>query len=407
LRKKRNISKLIANSGSQNLPKKHLQRNTHRIILIALSVFLAVIAVTVIYGIYDSEIKPLHESAIEVNYTNYDMAYYIDVLDAYTKNMQTESVIYIANFVTNQVVRNELIRQGAGTLSIMATSEEIELALSDTENTGEDIFRDIAETELLNNKLVDYFSSQLPYEIEQIQLNVMLVEDEFVANSVLSRIDDGVDYNTLMAEFSIEHEDNKEELWLPEELLSNSLLKEWVSTIEATSSDKIPDETVSKSRGYWLIEVTDIDDIEGINVRAMLLGSYVQAEEIRTRLDTEEFSALAREYSQHTSKEDGGELGWLKKGEIKNNTFDDIAFSLSPNLVSSPIFDVSVETVGGYWIIELLAREKHELSTEAKETLALQDFTDWLSEQENNSTIVIHLDNESESWAVKKVLKRR
>ena len=137
----------------------------------------------------------------------------------------------------------------------------------------------------------------------------------------------------------------------------------------------------------------------------MLLGNRELAEDIKTRLDTEDFGDLAEEYSQHESKENGGKLGWLKMGEIGNDTFDGVAFDIALDLVSDPVVDNSVETIGGYWVIELLAREDHELAAEAGSKLAQGDFIEWLSEQENNSTIVIHLNSESKSWAVKKVLR--
>ena len=74
---------------------------------------------------------------------------------------------------------------------------------------------------------------------------------------------------------------------------------------------------------------------------------------------------------------------------------------------SDPVRDESIETVGGYWVIQLLAREVHELSDEVKSSLSQKEFIEWLTEIENNSTITIHLDEEMKSFAVKKVTKRR
>ncbi len=407
LSKKKKQVKPVINPSKDNLSKWQHRSKISRIIIIAAATFLAVIAGIVVFGLYNNEIKPLHQPAIEVNNTTFDMAYYIEMLDAYTRNMQAESVGYMVESVTNQIVRNELIRQGASALGVMVSSEEIDSALAKTENASEDIYTGIIESELLNNKVLEYFNAELPYQVEQIYINLMLVENEVAADAVILGIDNGEKFNILMAEFSIENEGNKEKLWLPEELITNSLIAEQVSTLKPGEIGKISDEAVKKNKGYWLIEVVEVDEIKGRKVRTMLLGSREQAEEIKERLDTEEFSALATEYSQHESKENGGELGWLEMGEIGNDTFDVVAFDISLDVVSDPVPDNSVETIGGYWVIELLARGEHELASETGRILAQEDFIEWLSEQEKSSIIVIHLDNESKSWAVKKVIRRR
>jgi len=375
--------------------------------MIASAIFLAVIVVIVVFGLYASEIKPLHQPSIEVNNTTFDMAYYIEMLDAYTKNLQVESLDYMADSVINQVVRNELIRQGAGALAVVVTSDEVESALAKTENASEEIYTEIVKSELLNNKVLEYFNVELPYEIEQVHVNVMLIENEMAANTVISRMGSREDFSVLMTEFSIESEGNKNQLWLPEELITNPLVAEQVSILKPGEIAKVADEAVKKDKGYWLIEITGKDEIKGRKVRAMLLGSREQAEELKARLDTEDFNVLAAEYSQHESKENGGELGWLKMGEIGNDIFDGVAFDISLDMVSDPVPDNSIETIGGYWVIELLARGKHELTAEARRKLAQENFIEWLSEQEKSSTIVIHLDSESRSWAVKKVLRGR
>jgi len=407
LSKKKNLVKSTVNPSKHNLSKWQHRRKISRIALIASAIFLAAIAGIVSFGLYNSEIKPLHQPAIEVNNNTFDMAYYIEMLDAYTKNLEAESVGYMASSVTNQIVRNELIKQGAVALAVVVSNEEIETALADTEYASEDIYKEIVKSELLNNKVLEYFNAQLPHEVEQIHISVMLVEDEMAASTVISRIGSGEDFSVLMAEFSIENDENKDKLWLPEELISNPLVAGHVFTLKPDEIAKVSDEAVKKDKGYWLIEVVEIDEIKGRKIRTMLLGSHEQAEEIKGRLDTEEFNTLAAEYSQHESSESGGELGWLKVGDMGNDTFDAVAFDISLDMISDPVPDNSVETIGGYWVIELLAREEYELATESRNKLGQQDFIEWLAEQENSSTIVIHLDSESISWAVKKVHRGR
>lgn len=405
--KNRKAVKSGTNPIKQNPSKKRSQRKIGRIALIASAIFVAVIVMIIVIGFYNNEIKPLNQQAIEVNSTSFDMAHYTEMLDAYTKNLQPESVGFMTQSVANQIIRNELIRQGAGSLAVVVSNEEVESALELAEDIDEDIYKDIMESELRNNKVLDYFNNELPDEVEQVQISVMLVENEVVADTVISRIDNREDFSVIMTEYSVESEGNTDDLWLPEKLIANHLVSELVSTLMPGDIGKISDETIGKDIGYWLIEVTDVDEIKGIEVRAMLLGSLEQAKEIKGRLEVEDFNTLAAEYSQHESGESGGDLGWLIMGDMGSDIFDGVAFDLAINLVSDPVYDSSVETLGGYWVVKLLAREDHELAIEPRNVLAQEDFNVWLLGQENNSTIVNHLDSESEAWAVKKVLRER
>ncbi len=396
-----------ANTIRQNPYKKRNKRNIGRIALIASAIFLAIIVMIVVIGFYNNEIKPLNQPAIEVNDTSFDMAYYIERFDAYTRNLQPESVSFMTESVANQIIRDELIRQGAGALAVVVSNEEVESALELTENVNEEIYIEIMESELRSNKVLDYFNNELPDEVEQVQISVMLVENEVVADTVISRIDNRENFSVMMDEYSVESEGNADDLWLPEKLIANHLVSELVFTLIPGEIGKISDETIGKDIGYWLIEVTAMDEIKGIEVSAMLLGSLEQAKEIKGRLEVEDFNTLAAEYSQHESGENGGDLGWMIIGDMGNDIFDGVAFDLPINLVSDPVYDSSVETLGGCWVVELLAREDHELAIEPRNVLAQEDFNIWLLEQENNSTIVNHLDSESTAWAVKKVLRDR
>ncbi|HVP36085.1 MAG TPA: peptidylprolyl isomerase [Terriglobales bacterium] len=70
-------------------------------------------------------------------------------------------------------------------------------------------------------------------------------------------------------------------------------------------------------------------------------------------LKGEAFDSLAREYSEDpTTKKNGGDLGWLKKGSIKQ-PFDQIIASLKPGEISEP-----VKSEYNWYLIKLLERKK-------------------------------------------------
>ena len=387
--------------------KSQKQFKLRRIITIGGAVFLASVIILIAVGLYSSEVKPLKETALEINDTVVTMDSYIDIFDVYTKNIQPEALSYMPDSVTQQIVRNELVRQGAKALDVTVTSEEIELALIQTEDSDNKAYKDIAESELLTNKILQLFNDGLPEEMEQIHANIMLVESEAVAKDAETRIHNGETFEDLNEELSCGIEEDGDLGWRPEELITNSVIADEVASLGAGTIGMVYDETAEKRVAYWLIEVTDIDDEKGREIRSMLLSSLEEAEDIKDRLETEDFEVLAEEFSLDTSSKEGGELGWLKPGDMENETFDSVAFELPVGTISDPVRDESIETVGGYWVIQLLAREMHELSAEVKSSLSQKEFIEWLTEIENNSTITIHLDEEMKSFAVKKVTKRR
>ena len=398
----------------KQVPTKHQfskwqrQARIRHIIIIAVAIFLAGILGYVGYGYYNSEIKPFHEILIEVNDTSFNMDYYVKTFDAYTKGMESSRLYYMPDIITNQIVQDELIRQGANSLGIEVTDKEIDKEIEENELPKDRIYCDIVAVGLLGEKLQEYFDSELPDTMEQAHVQVMFVESQEMADAVMAKIEGSGNFTALVDEFSCNPQIEGDLGWLPRELMPNSLIGEVAFSLEPGETSKIYDESATKNVGYWLIEVTDTGEEKRIQARAMLLGSEQEALEIKSKLDKDEdFAVLAKEYSQHGSKDDGGELGWLKQGDMNSEAFDEIAFNLPLNSVSEPIKDESVQTKGGCWIAKVLQKGEHKLSEEIKERFTSNNFTQWLQEQRENSTITNYLDEEKRAWAVDRVLKGR
>jgi parvulin-like peptidyl-prolyl isomerase len=172
-------------------------------------------------------------------------------------------------------------------------------------------------------------------------------------------------------------------------------------------SQPIYDGAAVKAVGYWLIEVTEKDETKGINASTMLLGSEQEANEVKNELASKNFTTMAQEYSQHESKDNGGELGWIKPGDIGSDAFDEVAFNLTLNEVSAPVKDETVQTEGGYWIVKILEKGDHGLSDDVKNQLASKRFVDWFQEQLTEGVVVNNLDENKIFWAIQKVLQGR
>lgn len=392
----------------RQLSRWQRQEKRRRVIIIAAAVFLAgilgYVGYDVGYGYYDAEIRPLREVMIEVNDTSFTTGYYVKLLDAYTEGQDPSQVYYMADVASRQIIRDELIRQGADSLGISVETQEIDEGMEEIDLPDEEVYRDAITAILLSEKLLeDYFGSQLADTMEQAHIQVMLVESKEIADEVRAKIESGQEFSALIEEFSCDPQVGGDLDWLPQELMSDTLGDIAFSLEPGEISQPVYDDSTSKSVGYWLIQVTDTDEEKGIQAKAMLLSSKKEANEVKDKLDSgEDFADLAKEYSQHESKDSGGELGWRKQGDM-SDAFDEVAFNLTSNELSEPVRDTSVQTKGSYWIVKDLDRGEHELSEEVKEALNNQHLSDWIKEREENSTISIA--EARELWAIERVMK--
>jgi len=412
------LAKKQKKATPERVPTKHQlskwqrQMRIRRIVIIAAVVFLAGILSWVGYEYYkDYKSDPLRQVVIEVNGVPFTMEYFVKMLDAYTAGMNSTVISqwgdYFTDMVADDIINAELLKQGAKSLNITVTSEEIDAKLKEYELPNDRIYRDIVSSALLKEKLGEYFGSQLPDTMEQSHVQVMFVESQEVATELIAEIEAGGNFTALAEEFSCNSSVEGDLGWLPEELMPNTLIADAAFNLTVGEiSQSIYDETATKSVGYWLIEVTDKQD-DQINARAMLLGSEVEAEQVKAELVSENFSSLAEKYSQHESNTKGGELDWLKQGEMGNNAFDQVAFNITVNEVSEPVKDESVQTTGGYWLIKVVDRGGHELKENVREELIAKHLNDWLEEWTEESTIETYLDAAKKSWAIDKVLEGR
>ena len=393
------------------LSKWQRQTKIRRVVIIAAVVFLAGILSWVGYGYYKDRIKPFREVVIMVNDTSFTMDYFVKMLDAYTAGMNSTEIYYygdyIAGTVADEIIKAELLGQGAKNLGIEVTTEEIDAKLEEYEFPNDRVYRDIIRAELSQEKLEEHFSSGLNATMEQTHVQVMLVESEEVADEVITKIETSSNFTALVEEFSCSSPIEGDLGWLPEELMPNTLIADAAFNLTPGEINQpIYDVTAIKDVGYWLIEVTDKQD-EEVEARAMLLGSEAEAERVKAELVGGNFSDLAEEYSQHESKTEGGELGLLKQGDMGSEAFDQVAFNITVNEVSEPVKDESVQTTDGYWIVKVVDKGDHELEETVKEELRDKHLNDWFEELQEDSIIEDHLDTDKISWALDRVLQGR
>jgi parvulin-like peptidyl-prolyl isomerase len=415
------LAKKQAEEPKREMTKRQLSRWQQQekrrrfIFTIGMSIVIVVLAIIGI-GLYNQwyipERKPLGEIVIEVNDTQFDMAYYITMLQIYVGGSAQE-MYNMADDVARLIQEGELVRQEAIKLGISISDEEVDEVLKGYEPPLSEDYRDVVRSQLLVRRLNDeHFDKQVPIFAEQRYILAMFLESEAQANEVRARLEAGEDFATLAGELSLEASSKEEEGdlgWQPESMLTLrmglSVVDEYAFGAEVgVLSQPVHDETITKTGGYWLVKVLERDEAaEETYLKIMLLGSEQEANEVRARLEAgEDFATLAEELTQHdSSKRTGGD--WLVSSrETETEVFNDFAFSAELNELSQPIYDDTVETKGGYWLIKVTEMESdRQITDEDRSLLKMDAFSNWVESlfDDPANSVRNYLDDERKQWA--------
>jgi len=427
LAKKQKKTEVKRTPTKRQLSKWQRQRRVQHIIIIAASIFLALVVGYIGYGYYEQQVKPFHQPVVKINGTVFDMDYYVKLLKLYSQGKDSSEVSPIANSLIGVIESGEAIREASIGLGVGVSTEEIDGGLKAVGLPDDKVYRDTISSTLLAAKLLDdYFDPKVPTQCEQAHVQAIFVESEEMANNVIKMLKAGEDFGALAEEYSLEavtKEESGDLGWLlkgfTSELLGdlgNSHLEDIAFSLEpGMLSEPTYDGTVTKGIGYWLFEVIEKDETKGSHTKGILLGSRKEAEEIRARIEAgEDFGSLAKEYSQDSaSKEQGGDLGWVLSGGLPqaegiNRSVIGHVLPLQPGVLSQPATDSSVQTKGGYWVVKVVEKDSNRaLDEEIRQTLKLRLFENWLDEQIKKLSIERYLTQEQKSWAVDRVLKDR
>ncbi len=396
------------------------QKKRQRIILGLGSFVVAVVLVVIGVGWYFGYYQPLHQTVISVNNTEFNMDYYIKILKLYGKGWPVQYMDALADEVVTIIGRNELVRQGALELGIVVSDKEVDEKLKSYDPPLSKDYRDIARAELLRSKLLDkHFEQTVPVLAEQRHIMAVFLESESQATEVRARLEAGEDFAELAGELSLDgfSKDEKGDLgWHPEdvlaELLATSIPGEHAfgSEVEVLSQP-IYDETKTKGVGYWLVKILDrTQEPEQVHIQAILLGSEKEAQDVRVRLEAgEDFTTLAQELSQHeATRESGGDFNWLSPEDVTPGSalaaWADI-FELEMGAISEPVRDDTEVTTGGYWLLEVLAKEDDkQISDEDRDLLKAKALDEWVSSlwYDPGNEVNSYLTYEMREWAIEK-----
>ncbi|MFC1967835.1 peptidylprolyl isomerase [Chloroflexota bacterium] len=136
-------------------------------------------------------------------------------------------------------------------------------------------------------------------------------------------------------------------------------------------------------------------------IQGMTVASEEKAKNTIAQLEAgNDFATLAEEFSQDpVSKENKGDLGWLPEGYM-SPLFDEVAFSLEPDVLSEPFED---ET-GEFWIIRVLEKAgSREIEGDIREVLKEKAMENWISEEREGSEVESYLDEKNKDWALARI----
>jgi len=395
------------------------QKKRQRLILMT-GIFVIVSAFAiVIVGWYLGQYKPLRETVIKVNDTEFTMDYYVEMLKIEGSYHQTPDVSSIADSVLQNIPRNELIRQGALELGTSVTDEEVKNLLKENDLPDKEVYRDLVRHQLLIERLLDvHFDPQVPLFAEQRQVMAMMLESEPQALDVRSKLVRGDDFSELAEEMSLEpFSRNKggDFGWVPKTILLDMLPASIVDVIfehdVGDLSRPIYDEEADKFVGYWLVKVLERDEEEEeAHVLIMLLGSEGEALRIKSRLEAgAEWGSLAVENSQVKGVEEN-EGEWLVSPGEMNPLVDEYVYNPDTEIgvISEPIRDETIVTKGGYWLIEVLEEDTdRRIDTAYRNYLKEKALDEWVASvvDDEDNEIVNYLDAEKKSWAIEQAMR--
>jgi hypothetical protein len=395
------------------------QKKRQRIILTS-GIFVIVLALAVVgIGWYLGQYKPMRETVIKVNGTEFAMDYYVEMLKLEGAYHSVTDLSYVADSTLQNIQRNELLRQGALELGFSVADEEVVKELRENDLPDKEAYRDLIRQQLLTDRLLDaHFDAQVPLFAEQRRVMAMMLESESQALDIRSRLEDGEDFSELAEELSLEplsRGKGGDLGWVPEiilqEMLQTSIVDDIFSHRVGELSQPIYDDEAQKWVGYWLVKVLDRDEEEEeTHIQVMLFGSEDEAKSFKRQLEAgEEWGPLAVEHSQMEGVASNEGEYLVSPGEM-SGPVDEYAHDPETELgvISEPLRDETLTTKGGYWLIEIPDQDaERRIDTEYRDYLKAKAFDEWMAAlvDDEGNEIVEYLDAEKKSWAIEQAAR--
>ncbi len=446
--------------------ESRLQRFT---VIGGIIIIVAVLAV-IGSGIFLNKYAPYREIVIKAGDKEYNLGYYIDALSFYSKATYSiyqqfgytyeATVQSMANSIAQYVGKNQFLKEAAAKLDtpITVSDDEINKYIQDNSLPDNQASRDAVYNDLLDGKLKDYFDKQVPQTAEQRAVLAMFVESQQKADEIKTQLASGSNFQDLAKQNTLESNSKSNDgdfKWVPQGVLSttlgnpddkvlDNLVFDKGTTVNVVVQAADPDQ--NKSIGYWLIQIaapeastdatatptpTPADtatptptasptpEPAKMHVKAILLGSKADADQVKAQLDNgADFATLAKASSQYSSAaSDGGDFGTLTKDDVTSKFNADIAKQLFPDDAAKapaqgktldPIADTNQSTKGGVWLVQLTGIEDKTIEGNNRTTLTNIKQQAWVNEvwDKNKDSVENNVNPDQSALAIKDVVAR-
>jgi parvulin-like peptidyl-prolyl isomerase len=409
------------------LPKHHFQKKQlarwqreqkfQRIIMYAGSALVVAIVLFVGISYFMAEVKPGSDKALTVDNVSYDLNYYSKMLAFYSSRIPNESAMTLTAYATQGIQSGQMIKKGAEKLGFKVDQDEVIKTLGDLKLPNDGPYVNIATTQLLYDKLRnDYFEKQVPVSTEQVNVEAMFLESAKSAEVVRNKLLAGDNFTAIAQNESLDARTKSVGGalgWVPKGsgaiIMGNPKVEEAAFTLDKGQISTPIFDAIQKPVGYWIIQVTDVEKIgELIRAKAsgMLLSSEEEAQKVRSQaLAGDNFTQLIEAYSQDLkTKENDGDLGWSNEGMTP--LLQDVAVKLQKGEVSQPVKDDASPTLGGFWLVRALDREKDRaIEASLRQQMVEKAFSDWLQDLTSTSQLENLLDSDKLEWVIKHMPK--
>lgn len=253
------------------------------------------------------------------------------------------------------------------------SNDEVYATVGDTKITGKDmktvmepIFYTQGLQKLTDSQVSTYESTMLEYLV-----NIEVLYKEAKSNNI-EITDDEIDENydktisSINSQYNLSEEEYFEKFNLTEKTLKQRIKKELMG---AQYLEEYSNVTEDEAKNYFN---KNKDDYKQIRASHILISNYnsdneevsdakkkenkTTAEQVlKLALDGDDFSTLAKEYSDDSSASSGGDLGYFSKDDMVS-AFSNAAFSLK----TGEIYDKVVETSSGYHIIKKTGEKQQD-----------------------------------------------
>ena len=260
---------------------------------------------------------------------------------------------------------------------VIATVGDVKITEKELKNRMEPIFYMNGKTKMTHEE-IDYYEQNM---IDYITTTEMLYQAGLKNKVKVDKKELDNQYKALMATisqtFAMDEKTYLNKFNLKKDDVKKSLEKEAIAAKYIDEVSKVSDKEVEK---YYNENKKDFDEIKASHILikntdeneeklddAKIKENKKLAEDVlKKALEGEDFAALAQKYSEDTSSQLGGDLGFFGKGKMVPE-FEKAAFSLN----KGQIYPKVVKTQFGYDIIKK-TDEKEKTFDEVKDSLKEQ-----------------------------------